>query len=139
MILHVDVANVTGALRLYESVGMRPVLEIDAWAKGEPRDCGRRHTGLTARLVRGSPQLLQASLGEQQQRPASRGAPLPAYVGHDNRLTIGSRERVATATMAAEQQWQADHDRADQQPRHRRGSGPGSRAPCASVVPTSQR
>ena len=35
MLLHVDVANVTGALRLYESVGMRAVLEIDAWAKGE--------------------------------------------------------------------------------------------------------
>jgi ribosomal protein S18 acetylase RimI-like enzyme len=35
VLLHVDVANVTGALRLYESVGMRPVLEIDAWAKGE--------------------------------------------------------------------------------------------------------
>ena len=35
MLLHVDVANVTSALRLYESVGMRPVLEIDAWAKGE--------------------------------------------------------------------------------------------------------
>ena len=34
VMLHVDVANVTGALRLYESVGMRPVLEIDAWAKG---------------------------------------------------------------------------------------------------------
>jgi ribosomal protein S18 acetylase RimI-like enzyme len=35
VLLHVDVANVTGALRLYESVGMRPVLVIDAWAKGE--------------------------------------------------------------------------------------------------------
>jgi ribosomal protein S18 acetylase RimI-like enzyme len=35
VLLHVDVANVTGALRVYESVGMRPVLEIDAWAKGE--------------------------------------------------------------------------------------------------------
>jgi mycothiol synthase len=34
-ILHVDVSNVTGALRLYESVGMRPVLEIDAWVKGK--------------------------------------------------------------------------------------------------------
>jgi mycothiol synthase len=34
VLLHVDVANVTGALRLYESVGMRAVLEIDAWAKG---------------------------------------------------------------------------------------------------------
>ena len=34
VLLHVDVANVTGALRLYESVGMRPVLEIDAYAKG---------------------------------------------------------------------------------------------------------
>ena len=35
VLLHVDVANVTGALRLYESVGMRAVLEIDAWGKGE--------------------------------------------------------------------------------------------------------
>jgi mycothiol synthase len=35
VLLHVDVANVTGALRVYESVGMRAVLEIDAWAKGE--------------------------------------------------------------------------------------------------------
>ncbi len=34
VLLHVDVANVTGALRLYESVGMRAVLEIDAFAKG---------------------------------------------------------------------------------------------------------
>lgn len=34
VLLHVDVANVTGALRLYESVGMRPVVVIDAWAKG---------------------------------------------------------------------------------------------------------
>lgn len=33
VLLHVDVANVTNALALYESVGMRPVLEIDAWAK----------------------------------------------------------------------------------------------------------
>jgi hypothetical protein len=33
VLLHVDVANVTNALGLYESVGMRPVLEIDAWAK----------------------------------------------------------------------------------------------------------
>jgi ribosomal protein S18 acetylase RimI-like enzyme len=36
VLLHVDVANVTEALRLYESVGMRPVLEIDAWAKRAP-------------------------------------------------------------------------------------------------------
>jgi ribosomal protein S18 acetylase RimI-like enzyme len=33
VLLHVDVANVTGALALYESVGMRRVLEIDAWTK----------------------------------------------------------------------------------------------------------
>ncbi len=31
--LHVDVANVTDALRLYESVGMREFLTIDAWLK----------------------------------------------------------------------------------------------------------
>jgi mycothiol synthase len=36
VLLHVDVANVTGALRIYESVGMRPVLEIDAWTKRSP-------------------------------------------------------------------------------------------------------
>ena len=36
VMLHVDVANVTGALRLYESVGMRPVLEIDAFALRAP-------------------------------------------------------------------------------------------------------
>jgi len=35
-LLHVDVANKTNALALYESVGMRPVLEIDAWAKRAP-------------------------------------------------------------------------------------------------------
>ncbi len=34
VLLHVDMANVTGALRLYESVGMGNVLEIDAWCKG---------------------------------------------------------------------------------------------------------
>ncbi|HEU4912844.1 MAG TPA: GNAT family N-acetyltransferase [Actinomycetes bacterium] len=36
VLLHVDVGNVTGALRLYESVGMRPVLTIDAWTKRSP-------------------------------------------------------------------------------------------------------
>jgi mycothiol synthase len=36
VLLHVDVANVTNALGLYESVGMRPILEIDAWAKTVP-------------------------------------------------------------------------------------------------------
>lgn len=36
VLLHVDVSNVTNALRVYESVGMRPVLEIDAWAKTVP-------------------------------------------------------------------------------------------------------
>jgi mycothiol synthase len=33
VLLHVDVANVTNALGLYESVGMRPILSIDAWVK----------------------------------------------------------------------------------------------------------
>jgi mycothiol synthase len=33
VLLHVDAANVTGALRIYESVGMCPVLEIDGWSK----------------------------------------------------------------------------------------------------------
>jgi ribosomal protein S18 acetylase RimI-like enzyme len=33
VLLHVDVANVTNALGVYESVGMRPILEIDAWTK----------------------------------------------------------------------------------------------------------
>jgi mycothiol synthase len=33
VLLHVDVSNVTNALGVYESVGMRPILEIDAWAK----------------------------------------------------------------------------------------------------------
>ncbi len=36
VVLHVDVANVTSALALYESVGMRPVLEMDAFAKRVP-------------------------------------------------------------------------------------------------------
>jgi hypothetical protein len=36
VLLHVDVANVTDALRLYESVGKRPVLTIDAWTKRSP-------------------------------------------------------------------------------------------------------
>ena len=36
MLLHVDLANVTNALGLYESVGMRPVLQIDAWTKRSP-------------------------------------------------------------------------------------------------------
>ena len=38
VLLHVDVANVTDALRVYESVGMRPILEIDAWTKRSPVD-----------------------------------------------------------------------------------------------------
>ena len=33
VLLHVDRSNVTNALRLYESVGMRPVLQIDAFGK----------------------------------------------------------------------------------------------------------
>jgi ribosomal protein S18 acetylase RimI-like enzyme len=33
VLLHVDRANVTDVLGLYESVGMRSVLQIDAWAK----------------------------------------------------------------------------------------------------------
>ena len=33
VLLHVDQGNVTPALGLYESVGMRAVLQIDAWAK----------------------------------------------------------------------------------------------------------
>jgi ribosomal protein S18 acetylase RimI-like enzyme len=40
VLLHVDAANGTGALRLYESVGMRPVLEIDGWAKRAPAPPG---------------------------------------------------------------------------------------------------
>ncbi len=32
-LLHVDTANVTSALQLYESVGMRPVLQLDVWRK----------------------------------------------------------------------------------------------------------
>ncbi|MDX6284770.1 MAG: mycothiol synthase [Frankiales bacterium] len=36
VLLHVDVANVTNALALYESVGMRSILQIDAWAKRSP-------------------------------------------------------------------------------------------------------
>lgn len=36
VLLHVDVANVTNALGVYESVGMRSFLEIDAWAKSSP-------------------------------------------------------------------------------------------------------
>lgn len=39
VLLHVDVANVTDALRVYESVGMRPVLTIDAWTKRAPTRC----------------------------------------------------------------------------------------------------
>jgi mycothiol synthase len=38
VLLHVDVANVTNALGVYESVGMRRFLEIDAWAKRAPVD-----------------------------------------------------------------------------------------------------
>jgi mycothiol synthase len=38
VLLHVDVANVTGALAIYESVGMRPVESILAWAKRVPVD-----------------------------------------------------------------------------------------------------
>jgi ribosomal protein S18 acetylase RimI-like enzyme len=35
-ILHVDTNNVTPALGLYESVGMRPVLIIDMWRRDHP-------------------------------------------------------------------------------------------------------
>lgn len=40
VLLHVDVQNVTNALALYESVGMRPVLIIDAWTKRSVRTAG---------------------------------------------------------------------------------------------------
>jgi mycothiol synthase len=36
VLLHVDAANVTGALAIYESVGMRPFETIDAWVKQVP-------------------------------------------------------------------------------------------------------
>jgi mycothiol synthase len=36
VLLHVDQANVTNALGVYEAVGMRPVLQIDAWGKTVP-------------------------------------------------------------------------------------------------------
>jgi ribosomal protein S18 acetylase RimI-like enzyme len=52
VLLHVDVANVTGALRLYESVGMRPVLEIDAWTKRSPVDGGPAPAGAAPAPVR---------------------------------------------------------------------------------------
>ena len=32
-VLHVDSNNATGALALYESVGMRPILVIDKWCR----------------------------------------------------------------------------------------------------------
>lgn len=35
-LLHVDSANATGATRLYESVGMRPVVVIDVWRRTVP-------------------------------------------------------------------------------------------------------
>jgi ribosomal protein S18 acetylase RimI-like enzyme len=43
VLLHVDGANSTGAHKLYEAVGMRAVLEIDAWRKTVPvaADSGR--------------------------------------------------------------------------------------------------
>jgi mycothiol synthase len=40
VLLHVDVANTTNALRLYESVGMRQFRMIDAWAKRAPTASG---------------------------------------------------------------------------------------------------
>ena len=36
VLLHVDAANTSGALRLYESVGMRPVMQLDVWRKRIP-------------------------------------------------------------------------------------------------------
>lgn len=39
-LLHVDSANATGATALYESVGMRPVLVIDAWRCTRPTSPG---------------------------------------------------------------------------------------------------
>ena len=48
VLLHVDTGNVTGALRLYESVGMRPVLTIDAWTKRLPLGAGRGVTPASA-------------------------------------------------------------------------------------------
>ena len=45
VLLHVDSANVAGALRIYESVGMRPVLEIDGWSKRIPVLVGHDASG----------------------------------------------------------------------------------------------
>ena len=84
VLLHVDVANVTGALRVYESVGMRAVLENRRLGQGRARR-------LTAREpVRGSssrtlPTWLPASthavrlggLGHRQHPVDHRAAPSP--------------------------------------------------------------
>jgi ribosomal protein S18 acetylase RimI-like enzyme len=40
VMLGVDTNNTTGALRLYESLGMAPVLQIDAWRKVLPATSG---------------------------------------------------------------------------------------------------
>lgn len=39
-LLHVDTANATGATRLYESVGMEPVVVIDVWRSLRPTSTG---------------------------------------------------------------------------------------------------
>jgi mycothiol synthase len=48
VLLHVDVSNVTNALGVYQSVGMRSGLEIDAWAKTVTAPAARAVVGATA-------------------------------------------------------------------------------------------
>jgi ribosomal protein S18 acetylase RimI-like enzyme len=55
VLLHVDVANVTNALAVYESVGMRPILEIDAWAKRAPVDASITTAGSPSAAATATP------------------------------------------------------------------------------------
>ena len=104
VLLHVDVANVTNALGVYSSVGMRPILEIDAWAKRAPSTLWTpTHHSDGESVERESTKPRQPAFGQHAQGTSTRGLLLAAQVGHrhDSRLTIGSRERVARPTTAA--------------------------------------
>ena len=139
VLLHVDVANVTGALRVYESVGMRAGARDRRLGQGRAAvDAVDADTPLCGGLVRGSPRLRQPAFGQQSQGTPARGAPLPAYVGHDSRLTIGSRDRVATATTTARQQRQRRSTR-PQRPAAtaRRGSGRAAARRARPCVPAA--
>ena len=154
VMLHVDVANVTGALRLYESVGMRAVLEIDAWGKGERvRLTGRQVVSSTLPTCppASTTRCASAACVHRQHpvdhRPHLAGCDQRPDVlhgrRHDRRLLVGGRARrqgaaaarraCASAARCRARPWCRPASRSPRAARWwpgPRGCGPGTWRPC---------